>query len=244
MLNKKRMNSNKIKKNKSFLLRLFDILSDNTYNKIIHWNNEGTGFIIIDSDKLANMILPNFYIHNKYSSFVRQLNIYGFHKMKSTISEDGEGFYHDKINKFTPKDQIKQITRKNKKKVINYLLSNNKYNNTSNDNKILNKLNNNNEKDILNYLLFKNKESKDNLNNLNKELQDLRNLNKDLKDEFNKIKTDLNGQAIIIKRIIPYLAKNKTFNNQENKKVNTIKELFNQYLYFLRIYSPYILKKS
>ena len=242
MLSKKRMNCNKIKKNKSFLLKLFDILNDSTYNDIIHWNKEGTAIIIIDIEKFSDIVLPNFYIHNKYSSFIRQLNIYGFHKMKSIINEGREGFYHDKFNKLSTKEQIKQIARKNKKKIIKYLLNKSKSNNKSlsNDNVILN---NNNEKDILNYLLFKNKESKDNLTNLNKELQDLRKLNTILKDEFNKIKTDLSGQAIIIKSIINY-NKNKIFKNKENKKANSIKELFNHYLYFLRIYSPYILKRS
>ena len=221
MLNNKRMNSTKNKKKKSFLLKLFDILNDSTYYDIIHWNNEGNGIIIMDTNKFSESVLPNFYIHNKYATFVRQLNIYGFHKSKTIINEGGEGFYHEIFTKFSTKEKIKQIMRKNKKKVIKYLLNNNKNNNKnlSNNNHLLN---NGNEKDIINYLLFKNKESKDNLISLNKEVENLRNINKSLKDEFKKIKNDFNGQSILIKRIIKGSAKNKTFTNQENKKVNSI----------------------
>ena len=91
MLNKKIKRNNKIKTKKSFLLKLYDILNDNTYHDIIHWNMERSGIIITNITKLSNEVLPKFYRHNNYSSFVRQLNVYGFNKIQGILKE-GEGF--------------------------------------------------------------------------------------------------------------------------------------------------------
>ena len=103
----------KIKKSKSFLLKLFDILNNNTYNEIISWNYDGTSIIIKEINNLSDIILPKFYTHNNYKSFVRQLNIYGFKKIKTI--KNGEGFKHEKFNKNSTYEQITQIKRKRKK---------------------------------------------------------------------------------------------------------------------------------
>lgn len=234
MLNKKRINPSKIKKDKSFLLKLFDILNDTTYNDIIHWNTEGNGMVIIDVEKFSNLILPKFYIHNKYTSFIRQLNIYGFHKSKNiNIERDGEGYYSTKFNKNSTKEQIMQIKRKNK---INRFLLN--YNNKKKSDDILVE----NGKDMINHLLIKNRESSENLNKLLKEFEELKNINESLKESFLKIKNDFNGQNIIMTKMIKQKKENKIYNKQQNKnkKDSNLKEFFIHYLYYLGIYSPYI----
>ena len=114
MLNKKRNRLNQIR-SKSFLLLLYDILNDNEFKEIIDWNSKGNGIIIYDIPKLSEIVLPKYYKHNKYSSFVRQLNIYGFYKPKGII-KDGEGYIHDKFNIKITKDEINQISQRYKKK--------------------------------------------------------------------------------------------------------------------------------
>ena len=99
----------KNKKTESFLSKLFDILNDVNYNKIISWDKEGNKIIIFDVVKLCNEILPKFYKHRKYASFIRQLNLYGFRKSKG-IEDNLEKYEHDKFNKNITKEQIKQIT--------------------------------------------------------------------------------------------------------------------------------------
>jgi hypothetical protein len=40
--------------------------------------------VIKDCIKLEEIVLPRYFRHNKLNSFVRQLNMYGFHKIKHT----------------------------------------------------------------------------------------------------------------------------------------------------------------
>eukprot|EP00595_Chromulina_sp_UTEXLB2642_P001842 CAMPEP_0196762684 /NCGR_PEP_ID=MMETSP1095-20130614/2552_1 /TAXON_ID=96789 ORGANISM="Chromulina nebulosa, Strain UTEXLB2642" /NCGR_SAMPLE_ID=MMETSP1095 /ASSEMBLY_ACC=CAM_ASM_000446 /LENGTH=435 /DNA_ID=CAMNT_0042114227 /DNA_START=1312 /DNA_END=2619 /DNA_ORIENTATION=+ len=47
------------------------------------WTDRGESFIIKDPKVFAEKIIPTYYKHNNFSSFVRQLNFYGFRKVKS-----------------------------------------------------------------------------------------------------------------------------------------------------------------
>ena len=47
----------------------------------VHWNEEGTSFIIPNHQELAERVLGRHFKHNNFASFVRQLNMYGFHKV-------------------------------------------------------------------------------------------------------------------------------------------------------------------
>ena len=47
---------------------------------MIRWNEAGDGFIVLDEDEFARTLIPELFKHSNYASFVRQLNMYGFHK--------------------------------------------------------------------------------------------------------------------------------------------------------------------
>ena len=170
MLGKKRNNQNKINKSESFLSKLYDILNDITYNEIIHWDTDGKRIIITDVINLCNTILPKFYKHHNYSSFVRQLNMYGFHKSKGII-KSGEGYEHEKLTKNSTKEEITLMTRQNKKMkiLIDYIKSNQKEDSNWND-----ILSNGNEDDVLKYLYEKNEENVQNSLVLKKEMEELK----------------------------------------------------------------------
>lgn len=47
---------------------------------LIRWSENGDSFIVLDEDEFAKTLIPELFKHNNYASFVRQLNMYGFHK--------------------------------------------------------------------------------------------------------------------------------------------------------------------
>ena len=47
---------------------------------LIRWSDNGDSFIVVDEDEFAKTLIPELFKHNNYASFVRQLNMYGFHK--------------------------------------------------------------------------------------------------------------------------------------------------------------------
>lgn len=72
----------------SFLLKLYDILECESYKSIIRWSECGMYFHIVNCHSLCETILPQYFKHGNFSSFVRQLNMYGFHKIKKNDTTD------------------------------------------------------------------------------------------------------------------------------------------------------------
>ena len=68
----------------SFLQKTYDMLEDESTSELISWVPSGDGFCIVNPPEFAEQILPRFFKHNNLASFVRQLNMYGFHKNRST----------------------------------------------------------------------------------------------------------------------------------------------------------------
>lgn len=71
----------------SFLLKTYDIVNDESLNDIVRWNESGDAFIIAKTHDFCEEILPTYFKHKNLSSFVRQLNMYGFHKTKQKNNE-------------------------------------------------------------------------------------------------------------------------------------------------------------
>ena len=113
----------------NFLLKLYQILENESYKDIIHWTEDGKYFIISNLHDFTENILPKYYKHNNYSSFIRQLNMYDFHKKKSGQNE--HIFHHQNFLR-NRKDLLKLIKRKSKKE--NILINHNDigYNNQNN----------------------------------------------------------------------------------------------------------------
>ena len=96
----------------SFLVKLYKILNENEYNSFIHWSPDGLSIIISDTIGLTKKVLPKFYKHHNFASFVRQLNMYNFRKDR-TYQKNGEQKYiHDEFLKWKTLKEIQAIRRK------------------------------------------------------------------------------------------------------------------------------------
>jgi len=59
-----------------FLTKTFKIVDDHTIDDVISWNEDGSSFVVWNPTLFSRDLLPKFFKHNNFSSFVRQLNTY------------------------------------------------------------------------------------------------------------------------------------------------------------------------
>ncbi|KAF7385036.1 hypothetical protein HZH66_012122 [Vespula vulgaris] len=67
----------------AFLAKLWKLVEDPETDDLICWSPNGRSFFIRNQAQFARELLPHYYKHNNMASFVRQLNMYGFHKKVS-----------------------------------------------------------------------------------------------------------------------------------------------------------------
>ncbi|XP_036596297.1 heat shock factor protein 3-like isoform X2 [Trichosurus vulpecula] len=69
-----------------FLAKLWALVDDSSTDDVIGWSRNGQSFYILDEHKFSKELLPKYFKHNNLSSFVRQLNMYGFRKVVAVDS--------------------------------------------------------------------------------------------------------------------------------------------------------------
>ncbi|XP_012249940.1 heat shock factor protein isoform X1 [Bombus impatiens] len=67
----------------AFLAKLWKLVEDSDTDDLICWSPNGRSFFIRNQAQFARELLPHYYKHNNMASFIRQLNMYGFHKKVS-----------------------------------------------------------------------------------------------------------------------------------------------------------------
>ena len=70
------------KKYPLFLNKTFAMLK-NARPDVAAWAEDGLSFYIIDQSRFVDTVIPQYFKHSNFSSFVRQLNFYGFRKVWS-----------------------------------------------------------------------------------------------------------------------------------------------------------------
>ena len=59
-----------------FLTKTYQLVEDPSIDDVISWNEDGSTFIVWNPTVFARDLLPRYFKHNNFSSFVRQLNTY------------------------------------------------------------------------------------------------------------------------------------------------------------------------
>ncbi|CEJ00384.1 hypothetical protein RMCBS344292_14440 [Rhizopus microsporus] len=110
--------TNKSGSNNTFVHKLYNMVVDKQYQHLIAWTYTGTSFIVCNITEFSREVLPKHFKHNNFSSFVRQLNMYGFHKVNKsprghrTLAENQIWeFSHAKFIRNRP-DLLDEIKRK------------------------------------------------------------------------------------------------------------------------------------
>ncbi|CCE81567.1 Piso0_002226 [Millerozyma farinosa CBS 7064] len=93
---KKRKENTGPKTRPAFVMKIWSMVNDPANHEYIRWNESGKTFQVFHREEFMKLILPKYFKHNNFASFVRQLNMYGWHKVQDinngTLNKD------DKLN--------------------------------------------------------------------------------------------------------------------------------------------------
>ncbi|CAD6250963.1 unnamed protein product [Miscanthus lutarioriparius] len=65
-----------------FLLKTYEMVDDPSSDAVVSWSDASDGsFVVWNPPEFAARMLPTYFKHNNFSSFIRQLNTYGFRKI-------------------------------------------------------------------------------------------------------------------------------------------------------------------
>lgn len=93
----------------AFLSKTYEIFSMHEFANVCGWNASGDTIIVSQLEAFVAMVLPRFFKHRNFPSFVRQLNLYGFHK--TVLDSKRLEFQHPYFKRDRP-DLLHLIKRK------------------------------------------------------------------------------------------------------------------------------------
>eukprot|EP01116_Phalansterium_solitarium_P017747 TRINITY_DN4450_c1_g2_i1.p1 TRINITY_DN4450_c1_g2~~TRINITY_DN4450_c1_g2_i1.p1 ORF type:complete len:373 (+),score=90.27 TRINITY_DN4450_c1_g2_i1:136-1119(+) len=95
-----------------FVQKTFQLVQDSTTDHIVSWSESKDSFVIFLPEEFSKVILPKYFKHSNLSSFVRQLNFYGWKKVENASSQANRiEFRHELFQPHNPA-QLCSIVRK------------------------------------------------------------------------------------------------------------------------------------
>lgn len=70
-----------------FIHKLYDMLEDSSLSHLIWWSPTNDSFCLYPGEEFSN-VLAQYFKHTNIASFIRQLNMYGFHKVNDSFHSD------------------------------------------------------------------------------------------------------------------------------------------------------------
>jgi hypothetical protein len=74
-----------------FLTKTYELFGDPANAHCCGWGKNGNSIIITKIDTFSKTVIPKYFKHSNFQSFVRQLNMYDFHK---TVQDPSNGEFH------------------------------------------------------------------------------------------------------------------------------------------------------
>ncbi|QLG71040.1 hypothetical protein HG535_0B00780 [Zygotorulaspora mrakii] len=101
----------------AFVNKVWSMLNDESNANLIHWSDDGKSFIVVNREEFVHEILPKYFKHSNFASFVRQLNMYGWHKVQDVrsgsiqTSTDDKGQFENEFFIRGREDLLEKIVR-------------------------------------------------------------------------------------------------------------------------------------
>lgn len=114
---KPKTKARKVSKNpvSAFIAKTYEILEECKYPDIVDWNFEGNAIVIKKPQEFAQTVLNIYFKHKNLTSFVRQLNMYNFHKQRTPKIE--HVYFHELFQR-DKKYLLSEIKRKNQEQSL------------------------------------------------------------------------------------------------------------------------------
>lgn len=79
----------------SFVHKVWAMLEDPTLRDYIAWSEDGKSFLVYNPSDFAREVLPRFFKHSNFSSFLRQCNFYNWSKVNDALSNTNSFTHSD-----------------------------------------------------------------------------------------------------------------------------------------------------